>query len=102
MGSRVCHVNLLTWKKGTTQAEIEALCEELTKMGSEIPEVRSLSFGPDLGVMDGNVDFAIVEDFDDVDAFRRYADHPAHGQMVNEYLRPILSSRYAIQLEISE
>lgn len=102
MGSIVRHVNLLTWKEGTTRADIEALGGALLKMREEIPEVRALSFGPDLGVMEGNVDFAIVEDFDDADAFGRYLAHPAHDRMINESLRPILASRQAIQFEASD
>ena len=93
------HVNLLSWKEGTTQAGIEALGAELLRMREEIPEIRALSFGPDLGLMEGNVDFAIVEDFDDADAFRRYVAHPAHERMIKEFLRPILASRQAIQFE---
>jgi stress responsive alpha/beta barrel protein len=93
------HVNLLTWKGGTTETGIEALGAELVKMRDEIPEVRDLSFGPDLGLMEGNVDYAIVEDFDDAEAFRRYTAHPAHARMVTEFLRPILASRQAIQFE---
>jgi putative hemolysin len=91
------HVNLLTWKKGTAQADIDALAAELARMREEIPEIRALAFGPDLELMDGNADFAILEDFDDAGAFGRYAAHPAHTRMVSEYLRPILASRQAIQ-----
>jgi len=94
------HVNLLTWKEGTTHNDIEALGRQLLKMRDQIPEVRALSYGPDLGLMDGNVDFAIVEDFDDADSFQRYVAHPAHDRMIKEYLRPILASRHAIQLEV--
>lgn len=99
MTADVRHVNLLTWKDGTTQAAIDALGDELLRMRQEIPEVQTLLFGPDLGLMDGNVDFAIVEDFDDADAFRRYLAHPAHDKMVREFLRPILASRQAIQFQ---
>lgn len=101
MSSTLRHVNLLTWKEGTSTTQIDALCQELRRMGEEISEIRALSFGPDLHLMEGNVDFAIVEDFEDVEAFGRYAAHPAHNRMVSEFLRPILASRQAIQLEVS-
>ena len=101
MGSTLRHVNLLSWKEGTSEAQIAALCQELERMQSEISEIRSLTFGPDLHLAEGNVDFAIVEDFDDAEAFGRYVAHPAHARMVSEFLRPILASRQAIQLEVS-
>src|SRR5919202_5386244 len=100
MGPTLRHVNLLRWKEGTTQVDIEAFGAELLRMREEIAEVRTLFFGPDLGLMEGNVDFAIVEDFDDADAFRRYVAHPAHERMIKEFLRPILASRQAIQFEV--
>ena len=101
MGPILRHVNLLSWKEGTSETQIAALCQELERMRSEISEIRSLTFGPDLRLAEGNVDFAIVEDFDDAEAFGRYVAHPAHTRMVAEFLRPILASRQAIQLEVS-
>jgi hypothetical protein len=101
MAPALRHVNLLAWEEGTSEVDIASLKAELVKMRDEIPEVRDLSFGSDLRLMDGNVDFAIVEEFDDADAFGRYVAHPAHGRMVNEFLRPMLASRQAIQFDAS-
>jgi stress responsive alpha/beta barrel protein len=97
MTARLRHINLLSWKDGTTQAAVDELRGELQRMADAIPDVRTLSYGPDLGLMDGNADFVITEEFDDADAFRRYLAHPAHERMVRDFLRPILASRHAIQ-----
>jgi hypothetical protein len=94
------HINLLSWKDGTTQAAVDALGAELQRMAGEIPEVRALSYGPDLGMMGGNADFVISEEFDDSGAFRRYLAHPAHERMIRDFLRPILASRHAIQVTV--
>jgi Stress responsive A/B Barrel Domain len=102
MTAQLRHINLLTWKPDITEEAVETLAGELERMASEIPELRTLSYGPDLGLMNGNVDFIIQEEFDDVDAFRRYLAHPAHGRMVQEFLRPILASRQAIQVAASD
>lgn len=102
MGSIVRHVNLLSWKERTSARQIAAVCQELEQMKSEIPEIRSLIFGPDLHLAEGNVDFAVIEDFDDAEAFGRYTAHPAHNRMVSDFLRPILASRQAIQLEVPQ
>lgn len=97
MTARLRHINLLRWKDGTIQAAVHELGGELQRMAGEIPEVRALSYGPDLGLMDGNADFIIEEEFDDADAFRRCLAHPAHERMIRDFLRPILASRHAIQ-----
>jgi hypothetical protein len=93
------HINLLSWKDGTTRTTVEALGAELERMAGEIPEVRALRYGPDLGLMDSNADFIISLEF--ADAFRRYLAHPAHQRMVRDVLWPILASRHAIQFTVS-
>jgi hypothetical protein len=95
------HVNLLTWKDGTEQAAIDALSEQLSRYADEIPEIRDLSFGPDLGLAERNVDLAIIVDFDDDQAFSRYLAHPAHNRTVGEFLKPILEARQAIQFQVT-
>ena len=94
------HVNLLTWKDGTAQAAIDALSEYLSGYAAEIPEIREVSFGPDLGLADRNADFVIIVDFDDEEAFSRYLAHRAHSRMVEEFLKPILEARHALQFQV--
>src|SRR5579859_7071433 len=96
------HVNLLTWKDGTEEAAIGALADHLSGYAAEIPEIRALSFGHDLGLAERNADFAIIVDFDDREAFSRYLERPAHGRMVGEFLKPIIESRHAVQFQISD
>jgi hypothetical protein len=57
-------------------------------------------FGPDLGVNEGNADFAIVADFDDADSYLAYRDHPAHVDVVKRSIAPISSQRRAVQFEL--
>ena len=97
MGPILRHVNLFTWKEATTEADIEALTAVLQKLPEEIPEVKAIFFGADLGLMEGNVDFAILLDFEDAEAFRRYTAHPAHDRMVKDFIRPMMASRQAVQ-----
>jgi hypothetical protein len=46
------------------------------------------------------MDFAIVVDFDDEESFSRYLAHPAHARLVNEFQRPILQARQAVQFNV--
>jgi len=94
------HVACLTWKAGVTDAEIEAVRAGLVELPGLIPEIRAYTLGSDLGAVDGNAHFAIVADFDDVDAWRRYQDHPAHQAVLTERIRPILAARAAVQVEL--
>ena len=102
------HVVCLTWKTGVTDAEIEVRDHHLqagqyavlVALPGQIPEIRAYTVGSDLAIMDGNADFAIVADFDDADALRRYQHHPAHRAVLDGQIFPILASRAGVQLEI--
>jgi hypothetical protein len=94
------HVVCLTWKVDTTDEAVEAVRAALVELPGQIPEIRDYAVGSDLGVVDGNAHFAIVADFDDVDAWRRYQRHPAHEAVLAERIRPILAARAAVQLEL--
>lgn len=94
------HVVCLTWKPGTEAATVAAVCEELAALPALIPAIHAYRFGSDLGLADGNADFAIVADFDDVAAWRRYQEHPEHQRVLTELIRPHLATRIAVQLAL--
>jgi hypothetical protein len=94
------HVVMFRWKPGTGEREIESLERALAALPREIGEIRSYRFGRDAGAAQGNFDFAIVADFADAEAWRRYVDHPAHVKLVSERVRPILGERAATQFRV--
>jgi hypothetical protein len=64
-------------------------------------EIRDYRFGPDLGVNEGNADFVVVADFDSLDDYLVYCDHPDHRAVVNETIRPLLADRTAVQYQLA-
>ncbi len=94
------HVALFSWKPGAPKAQIAAFAEGLAALPAAIPEIRTFRFGPDARLGGGNEDFAIVADFDDAEAFRRYVEHPAHRHLIATLLVPLLGTRYAVQFTI--
>jgi hypothetical protein len=94
------HVVCLTWNEHATPAAVAALTDALAELPAQIPELRAYRVGSDLGLVPGNADFAIVADFDDADAWRRYQAHPAHQAVLAEQIRPLLASRAAVQLAL--
>ena len=94
------HVVLFSWKADVSDVELRAFAEGLAALPGKIPEIRSYRFGPDVGLAGGgNDDFALVADFADAEAYRRYAEHPAHRHLIAELLWPILGGRHAVQYE---
>jgi hypothetical protein len=94
------HVAVFTWKPGTTAAQVQAFASGLAALPGQIAEIRAYHFGPDAGLAAGNGDFALVADFDDGDAWRRYQDHPVHQQFIVDTARPILEARHAVQFRV--
>ena len=94
------HVVLFAWKADASDVQVRGFADGLAALPARIPEIRSYRFGPDLGLAGGNDDFALVADFDDVEAYRRYAEHPAHRHLIAELLWPILGGRHAVQYEL--
>ena len=96
----VRHVALFRWKPETTAEDVSKVEAALHRLPATIPCIKSYRFGRDLGVQDGNADFALVADFTDQDGLTTYANHPDHQAVIQDLIRPILAQREAIQYVI--
>ena len=90
------HIVMFRWSDEATADAKAAAIEGLAQLPSQIPEVRAFQFGQNAGA-DDNYDLGVVADFDDIDSYRRYAEHPAHVALVTDRLRPIIAARAAVQ-----
>lgn len=94
------HVVLFTWAQEATEEQKAKIAEELRRLPGVISEIRAYTVGADAGVNPGNHQFAVVADFDDVDDYLVYRDHPAHQAVIAEHIKPVLASRAAAQFEV--
>ncbi|WP_327089024.1 Dabb family protein [Nonomuraea sp. NBC_01738] len=94
------HIVLFTWSAEATDDQKATVAAELGKLTGVIPELRALALGSDAGISAGNHDFALVADFDDVDGYTVYRDHPRHQAVIAEHIKPILAGRAAVQLQL--
>ena len=94
------HVALFRWKPEATAEDVSKVEGALHQLPAKIPWIQSYRFGRDLGVQDGNADFALVADFTDQEGLRSYANHPDHQAVIQNLIRPILAQREAIQYVI--
>ena len=93
------HVVLLKWKGETDPAQVEAVESALAEMPVLMPFIRRYDMGQDLGVT-GSHDFAIVADFDSIEDYRTYADHPDHKAVTAAVITPILESMARVQFTV--
>lgn len=95
------HIVLFRWNDQATDERRRAVLDGLAALPGQVPQVRSYRFGADAALAEGNFDLGVVADFDDAEAYRAYASHPAHTSLVTDVIRPVISERAAVQHEWS-
>lgn len=93
------HCVMMSFTDDTTEEQKEAVRGALHRLPDVIPEIRSYRFGDDLGLRDDNFDFVVTADFDDVDSYLVYRDHPDHQKAIAELIAPIVKRRASVQFE---
>jgi hypothetical protein len=94
------HVVLFTWTEDATEEQKATVATELRKLPGIIPEIRAYTADADAGINQGNHEFGVVADFDNVDDYLVYRDHPQHQKVIAEHIKPIIASRAALQLSL--
>jgi|SRR5579862_104829 len=83
----VRNVVLIRCKPGTTREQIAGI--EAALLAIDFPERTNFSMGEDLGLRDGNMSLAILADFSDEDAYRRFDADEEHNRVRRELIAPI-------------
>lgn len=94
------HVVGFRFKPQTTPSQIAQFLAAFRALGGQIPEIRSLSVGPNLTDRDATCPYILSASFDDMEAVGRYLVHPAHVEALAKHLTPILEQR--IILDVAE
>lgn len=93
------HVVMFKWDDHVDDDHIEQVRAGLSALPAEIAVIRSYVHGSDVGVSDGTYDYVVVADFDDVDGYRTYRDHPVHVQLIEAMIKGNITDRAAIQYQ---
>ena len=91
------HVVTFQLKPDAPADQVERIADAVNALGATLPEVRSMAVGRDLALREGNASFAIAAQFDDVEGFKVYADHPEHVRIIKELIGPFIESRSPVQ-----
>lgn len=94
------HVVLFRWKPEATEEQKKQAAAEVAKLPSMVPSVLGFASGSDIGVNQGNFEFAVTADFENEDGYLAYRDDPGHRRVVAGYIVPILAERAAIQFRL--
>ncbi|HEY9522635.1 MAG TPA: Dabb family protein [Thermopolyspora sp.] len=94
------HVVMFKWTPEATEEQKATVAAELRKLPDAISEIRRYDFGADAGISPGNYEFVVVADFDDVDGYLVYRDHPVHRKVIDDHISSIVAVRSAVQYRI--
>lgn len=93
------HLVLLRFHDDTDPAAVQALADGLRRLPALIPAIADYHVGPDLSLSDTTWDFGISADFESVDDFHTYRDHPEHQAVIRDLVSPIVEARSAVQFD---
>jgi stress responsive alpha/beta barrel protein len=91
---------MFRWLPDTTRDQVDAATKLLLEYVATLDGVVSYRLGHDLGATDGNYDFAIVGDFETLDAYITYRDSPRHVEIAKGIVSPLLAERATVQFEV--
>jgi hypothetical protein len=94
------HVVLFRFTEGVSDAQVAELRAKLLGLEGVIPEIRRIACGPNLAPGAAEWPFVLVVDLDDMAAVQRYAEHPAHVEVVQRVVAPIRAGRLAVDVEV--
>jgi hypothetical protein len=93
------HMVVLTWHPSVTPEQVAEVDTALGRMPAEIPELISYSFGANLHLREPGGDYAVCAVVEPED-LGRYLDHPAHRDVLERLLGPLVAERAAAQLSL--
>lgn len=96
----ILHLVLLRFRSDADPALIQQAGDALLAMQSAIPEIRDITWGPNLGPSAEEYSHVLTVTMDDMPAVRRYLKHPAHESTVAEHVAAIREARLAVDVEI--
>ena len=93
------NVTLFTWSDAADEQRRSTTLSAIRRLPDLVGGMTSFAVGDDLGLREGNAHTAVVAGFPDVEAYRRYAQHPQHLAVIAEHITPYLAARTSVQYE---
>lgn len=93
------HVVMFRWNDDVADDHVDRVRRGLDALPPVIHEIRGYVHGTDVGVSVGNYDYVLVADFDNVNDFRTYRDHPTHVLFIEEVITGNVADRASVQYQ---
>ena len=94
------HVVLFKVKAATPAASVKAMVDGLAGLKARVPGIVNLSVGANFSDRSKGFTHGLVVRFRDKAALDAYLPHPAHQDVVQNHIRPIIEDVVAIDYEL--
>ena len=94
------HVVLFKVKAGMPAASVKAMVDGLAGLKRRVPGIVDLSVGANFTDRNKGFTHGLVVRFRDKAALETYLPHPAHQEVVQSYIRPIIEDLIALDYEV--
>lgn len=91
------HAVMFRWTEAVDADHIAKVSAWLDELPGAIPTIRGYRHGADAGVNQGNFDYAVVGEFDDVEGYLTYRDDPYHQELIQTLIAGFVADRAAVQ-----
>lgn len=91
---------MFTWDDSAADHQIAEFAARLATMPDHIDEIRRYEHGDDLQLGPGTSDYVLVADFDTVEDYRSYAQHPYHTEFIDTIVKPLIKSVNRVQYHL--
>lgn len=91
------HIVLLRFTPDSTPDQHQAVVDGLGPLPESIPDLRSYDVHLDAGLGVENAQVSVHATFDDEAGWHTYSNHPAHVQVIEQRITPILQAALRTQ-----
>ena len=95
------HIVLFKWQPDASPEAIASVMDGLKGLKAKIPEIIDLSCGDNFSERGQGFQHGLVVRFADTEALKSYQAHPAHQEVVEQLIKPILTEILAVDYEIT-
>jgi hypothetical protein len=98
------HIFVGTAREGVSTEQLEELVRAWRALPQQIPQIRRMTAGRNIGLRDERYSVALVADFDTMPDWEQYMDHPAHLTVGQHLTSRLISSdsRATVQFIVEE
>lgn len=96
------HIFVGTANEGVGAEQLEELLSAWRALPEKIPEIRRMTAGRNISPRDQRYTVALVADFDNMQDWERYMDHPAHVAIGQQLTAKLIrsDSRAAVEFAV--